>query len=176
MQRILSIREKLILILTAGIIVCAISFNLLIEPVLTKNAALNKEINIARSKLEKYAALLSRKDYIHKEYNKLTLTLRRGDASKDTFLDLLTEIENLARDAKIRIIDVRPQGTAKRIGSEKESLIELRTEGDLESYLRFIYNTENSSFLLTIDNFQLNSKANSQSLEGNFLISQISLD
>lgn len=176
MQRILSLREKLILIVTVVIIAIAIGFNLFIVPVLTKNAALNNEINIARSKLKKYAGLLNRKEHIHNEYNKIALTLRRNDTEKNGFMNLLTEMENLAKQAKIQIIDIRPQGTTKTVSSQKESRIELRTEGDLESYPRFIYNIENSALLLTIDNFQLNSKPNSQFLEGNFLISQISLD
>ena len=175
MQRILSKREKLILFSTIGIVVFSLGFNFIIEPVLSKNASLNKEINITRSKLIKYLQLLGQKEYIQNKYNKFSESFQRYNIGKDTSVNVLSEIENLAKESKIQILDIRPQ-SPKLIDVYKEALIELRTEGDMESYLRFIYNIENLTSLLTIKSFQLNAKPNSSSLEGNFSISQISLD
>jgi type II secretory pathway component PulM len=62
MQKILNKREKIVLYTTVGIIIFSIAFNLFIEPTLSRNETLNKEINIARLKLNKYLKLLSQKE------------------------------------------------------------------------------------------------------------------
>jgi len=144
MQRILSRREKIILYLTVIIILVGIGFNFTIEPVLTKNSSLDKEIDITKSKLKKYLQLLSQKEYIQNKYNKFSESLLRPDLSKDTSVKMLSEIENLAKESKVQILDIRP-GNPKNADLYKESLIELRADADMESYLKFIYNIENST-------------------------------
>lgn len=166
MLRILTRREKIILSLTIAVIIFAISFNTLINPILTKNDTLNKEIELTRTKLSKYLRLLSQKD-------KIQHTLISSQPA-DRLVNALSELENLAKQANIRIIDLRPQ-TPKSLALYKEVPIDLRTEGTLEGYLKFIYSIENSLSLLSIRRFQLNAKPNTQTLEGSFSISQISL-
>ncbi len=175
MARILSKREKAIVWVTIGAVVISIAFNFIIEPVLSKNADLNKEIELTRIKLAKYLELLRQKDSIQEKYSKFSETLQRSNAVKNASVNVLAEIENLANEAKIQIIDIRPE-TAKAKELYKESLIELRTEGNIESYFQFLFSIENSPLLLTIKNFQLNARPNSQALEGIFSISQLSLD
>ncbi len=175
MQKILSVREKLILSVTIIIAIFSIGFNFIIGPVLSKNAVLNKEIDVTRAKLKKYLRLLSQKEYIQNKYNKFSEILLSPNISKDASVNVLSEIENLAKESNIQIIDIRPE-SQKIVESYKESLIELRTEGEMENYLKFLYTIENSTSLLAIKSFQLNAKPNSQVLEGNFSISQIPLD
>jgi len=175
MHKILSVREKLILSVTIIIAIFSIGFNFIIGPVLSKNAMLNKEIDVTRAKLKKYLSLLGQKEYIQNKYNKFSEILLSTNIGKDASVSALSEIESLAKEANIQIIDIRPE-SSKTVDLYKESLIELRTEGEMESYLKFLYSIENSTSLLAIKNFQLNAKPNSQVLEGNFSISQISLD
>jgi hypothetical protein len=173
MQKILNKREKIVLYTTVGIIIFSIAFNLFIEPTLSRNETLNKEINIARLKLNKYLKLLSQKEYIQDKYKKFSASLKLSGSGEDTFVGVLSEIESLAKASNIRILDVRPQ-SPKILDLYKENLIELRTEGQIEGYLKFIYNIENSLSLLKIRRFQLNAKPNTALLEGSFSISQLS--
>lgn len=173
MQKILTKREKIILYVTAGIIMFSIVFNLFIESNLSRNETLNKEINIARLKLNKYLKLLSQKEYIQDKYNKFSASLKLSGSGEDTFVGALSQIESLAKASNIRILDVRPQ-SQKILDLYKENLMELRTEGQIEGYLKFIYNIENSLSLLKIKRFQLNAKPNTAVLEGGFSISQLS--
>lgn len=174
MQKILAKREKIILSITVGVIIFSIVFNFLIAPALKKAETLNKEINIIRIKLKKYMRLLSQKDYIQQKYNKFTAGLNLSSASKDTTVSVLSVLEALAKDANIRIIDIRPQ-TIKNLDLYKEIIVDLRAEGSIEGYLKFIYNIENSLSLLRIKKFQLTAKPTTQALEGSFSISQLSL-
>lgn len=171
MQRILSKREKLILRLLAAILILGIAYNL-IEPLLTKYQNLNLEIKTTEAKLKKYLWLLSSKDKLENKYKELNVS---GEAAKDegdTLVGLLSEIETLAKTSNIRIVDIRPQ-SQKGKGQEKQ--IDLRAEGAMEDYLKFIYSIESSLLLLDIKRFQLNAKANSELLDGSFSISQARL-
>lgn len=165
MQKILIRRERIILCLAVSVIALSAIFNLLLKPVLKKREILNKRIEIARTKLKNYIRLLSRKDYIQDKYKKLTSGLNISAENKGTLVTALSVLENLAKDANIHIIDIRPQA----------ALVDLRTEGSMEGYLKFLYNLENSLSLLRIKKFQLNAKPNSPVLEGVFSISQLSL-
>jgi hypothetical protein len=79
-------------------------------------------------------------------------------------------LEALAKDAGINIVDIAPQPAQDQSGKNNEVGIDLKTEGQVEGYLKFIYSMEKSLSLLRIKRFQLNVKPNSQLLEGNFSI------
>jgi len=175
MQRILNKREKIILFSAIGIIIFSFGFNIIIEPILTRNENINKEINMTRVKLKKYLQLLSEKEYIQNKFNKFSVSFKHSGSEENPFVNALADIESLAKASNIRIVDIRPQNP-KNLELYKEILIDLRTEGDIESYLKFVYNIENSLSLLRIKKIQLNAKPNTQSLEGSLSISQISLD
>jgi len=167
MIKVLSKREKVIFYATVGVIIFAVIFNFFIAPVLTKNDALNREIKVNRSKLAKYLWLLNNREAIQKKYSKFaplgSLTGRQEDAAVDT----MSGLENLAKNANVRIVDLRPQQAGK---------IDLRTEGSMENYLKFIYDLENSLLLLKIKKIQISSRPNTTTLEGNFSLSQFFSD
>ena len=171
MQRILSKREKVILHLLAATLILGIAYNL-IEPLLTKYQNLNLEIKITEAKLKKYLWLLSSKDNLEDKYKALNVSGEAAKREGDTLVGLLSEIEALAKSSNIRIIDRRPQSQK---GKEQEKQIDLRAEGTMEDYLKFIYNIESSLLLLNIKRFQLSVKSNSELLDGSFSISQASL-
>jgi hypothetical protein len=172
-KKILTPREKTILYITIGVAIFGLLFNLLLAPVLSRNDSLNKEINLSRAKLKKYLRLLSQKELIRSKYDKFTTTFKVSQGGGDALVSAFTELENLAKNANIRIIDLRPQGGTKGANIYRENLIELRTEGTIEGYLRFIYNVENSLSLLRIKKFLLTAKPATENLEGTFSISSI---
>lgn len=173
MQRIISKREKIIFYATLGVLVFSLCFNFLLSPVLKRNEQLNDEINLSRVKLKKYLWLLKQKDYIYNKNKGFIYGYDTALAGKDPLVSSLSELESLTKNANIRIIDLRPQNT-RNLNAYKEIIIDLRTEGAMESYLKFIYDLEHSLSLLRIKKLELNVKPNSQILEGKFSISQLS--
>lgn len=169
MTSLLSKRERLTLFITLGLIIFAISFNFVIAPILTKNANLNQEINLTQAKLKKYLWLLSQKDYIQAKFSKFSFLPEVLSEQKDVLLGALSELENLAKNTELKIIEIRPQ-TSQGLELHQEITIDLRTEGTMENYFNFIYHLESSPLLLRIKKFQLNLKPASQLLEGNFAL------
>lgn len=174
MLKILNKRERIILYTTIGVIFFSIGFNFLVAPILVKNENLNKEINITRAKLGKYMLLLSQKKYIQEKYSKFSEPLRASSLKEETPVNILSELENLAQTSNIRIIDIRPQ-TQRSAALYSEVIIDLRAEGTMEGFLKFIYNLENSLSLLRIKRMQINAKINTSTLEGSFSISKPSV-
>lgn len=175
LKMIFNKREKIILSATVGVVIFALGLNFLIEPVLSRYRSLNKEIDIVQTRFKRYLLLLSQKEYIQNKYNEFSASLKRPGSGEATSVSALSQIENFGKVANIRIIDIRPQNP-QNIDLYREIPVELRTEGDMEGYLRFIYDIENSLLLLRIKRFQLNARPNTQVLEGSFSLSQLSLD
>lgn len=173
MAKILTKREKINLFITLGVIASAIVFNLIIMPVYDKFEALGKEIMITRAKLIKYLQLLSQKDAIEKKYKQFSSAINLPEQEHNPFVEVLSELEGIAISSNIHILDVRPQSQSKA-AKYKEIMVDLRTEGQMKDYMKFIYDIENSISLLRIRKIQLNAKSNTAVLEGNISISQLS--
>lgn len=174
MQKVLSKREKIILILTVAIVIFSLAFNFLIGPLWDKNDALNREMVSVRLRLKKYLRLLKEKDALQIKYSAVSTQFNVPEAQSEALVGVLAELENIAKNALVRIVDIRPQSAAGSRGPYKEALIDLRTEAGMEGYIKFIYDIENSLSLLKIKRFQLSSQPNNQLLAGIFSISQLS--
>jgi hypothetical protein len=168
MSNVLKKREKVILCLTIIIVIFSIAFHFVIGPVLEKYDALAKEVNVSESRLKKYLALLNRKGEIQNQYGRFSSNADSVMDGKDAPSITMANLENLAKSAGIKIIDIRPETSKKG----DLIVIELRTEGAVDSYGKFIYDIETSLFLLKIKRLQFTAKTNTASLEGVFTISQ----
>jgi len=177
MIKLLKKREKIILYLAMAVMLFSFIFYFIISPVMEKYENLNKEIAVASAKLRKYTALLGQKEKILKKYSDKFYSVSSPlEFRQDSLVAALSELQNLAKGANIRIIDLRPQAGAKTgTRPDKEIIIDTRTEGLMEGYLKFIYNIENSLWILRIKKFQLLTKSNSLVLEGVFTIAQVPL-
>lgn len=171
MQKFISKKEKAFLYLALGLFVFAICLNFIVIPFLKQNEALNQEIYVNRAKLNKYTGLLRNKVNIQDRYNNFFGRLAGKIVKLNKTDSILSNLDSLAKSADIRIIDMRPQGASK----SKELIIDLKTEGEIENYLKFLYNFEYSLPLLRIKKFQLNAKPNTQFLEGSFTTSMSSI-
>lgn len=174
MPQLLSQREKVILYATAGIIAFSAVYKFLLAPVLNKNEYLDKEVEIAKAKIKKYTWLLENREQIGQKYKKFSASfdIGRQPGVHEPLVSVLSELQNLAKACDIRIVDIRPQASAKT--DVKETLIDLRADGTMEGYLKFIYNIENSLSLLSVKRMQLNAKPNTLNLEGIFSIAKVS--
>ena len=168
MKKTINPREKIILFATIAVVLFSVIFKVAIAPIMDKNEALNRQINATRAKLKKYMRLVAQKEAIQKKYSELSSGVSIPEQEAGTVVGVLSELEALAGKAGIRIIDIRPQSTR----GPKEVLIDMRAEGDVQGYLKFIYYVEQSLSSLSVKKFQLNAKPNSALLEGVFTISQ----
>lgn len=175
MIKVLTKREKTIFIFTVTVVCVAVVFNLFVAPLLNKNDTLNQNISTAKRKLKKYMELLNQADTVKAKYSKLASGIVLPEESADPVVQALSEIEEVAKNANIRILDIRPQPISGKRSGRKEIVVDLRAEGTIENYLRLLYNIESSLSLLRIKKLQLSSNINSQALQGTLTISELIL-
>lgn len=170
-KKLFTRRENIIFNIALGVAVFSVFFVFLVVPALRKAEILNKEISLTRMKLIKYTRLLGRSGDIRNKYAPEQGLVIEG---KGRQLSILSVIEKLAKESNIRIIDMRPQNQ-KEIppNIDFEITVDIRTEGQIEGYARFLYEIENSLFLLRVKKLQLGIKPDSQTLEGSFAIAQL---
>ncbi|MDD5531128.1 MAG: hypothetical protein PHX21_14005 [bacterium] len=173
MQKLSEKKDKTLFYIV--IIILITGFSYFIIPILNLNKNLNNEIKLNREKLNKYSRLIKQKNYIKDEYSKYPSIFKITNEQPDVPVNTLAILEYLAKDANIKIIDMRVKNiSGKSTGLGYEGvIIDLRSEGVMEGYFSFIYNLENSPSLLKIQRFQLNAKPNSRTLEGDFSIAQL---
>jgi NhaP-type Na+/H+ or K+/H+ antiporter len=169
-MRIVSKRESIILFITIGVVGFSILFNTTLVPVLQKNELLDKKIALSKRKLMSYRRLLSQKEKITNEYSRFFSGAPGQGKQGDASVAELYVLENLAKEEKIRIVEIRPRGGAEEGIAEKKPLFFMRTEGGLDGYVKFIYELENPLSLIRIKSFQLTAKPNAQALEGSFVV------
>lgn len=174
MSRVLKKREQLLLYIIFGLLSASLIFKFVVYPFWQNNQSLNKEIARTKLKLIKYLEVLNRRDALDKYPDSspgLTALQHKGDSP----VAILAELEHISQKTNVKILDIRPQ-TITRASRIKEISFDLRTEADIESYLNFIYEIENSIFLLKIKKILLRATAVSAFLEGAFTIMQTSSD
>lgn len=175
MVKVLKKRERQLVCLIIALVSAGIFFNLFAYPFLQKNQSLNSEIAIAKLKLIKYQEILNRKDELKKNPSERPSGLTVFEQKQDTVVAILAELEHLSKGAGVKILDIRPQNLITASKNENFTF-DLRLEGNIEGYLKFIYEIENSVFLLQIKKMLLRAKTVSALIEGSFTVSQISRD
>jgi hypothetical protein len=152
------------------VVLFSILFHIALVPVLQKNELLDKKIALGRKKLMSYRLLLSQKETIKNAYSSFFSKAPGWGKRGDTSVDALFILENLAQEAGIRIVEIRPRGGMDEGSTGKNAVFFLRTEGALEGYVKFMYELENPLSLIHIESFQLSTGSNVQAFEGSFVV------
>ncbi len=174
MQRVLTQRERVILYATGALLAFALALNTVCAPWLRKAETLNREIALTRAKIQKYANLLARRDAIRKRSAAMAAQVNVSGAQTDPMVAALSELENIARQANVKITDVRPQQAGASSGY-RQTVVDIRAEGDMEGFVKFSYDLDNSLALLRIRRFHLGAKSGTALLEGTFSLEPISV-
>lgn len=162
-------REKTLSHIAFSVIICGLALNFIIVPLLSKHSRLTREITLSETSLKKYVQLSGQNNNVKDKYNEFLFGISSTGQKQNVAIEMLANLEQMANSANIRIVDVRPQSSQSSPASES-TLIELKTEGSLDGYVKFVYSIESPLSLLRIKNIQLTAKPGSQLLDGNLSI------
>lgn len=173
MASIFKAREKGVFFFVLLVGVSLVFFQFVFCPVFRRQRALNQELHSAGKKLFTYQWLIARKKAIEDQYKQFSPNFSLSSWGTEEATDGLTEIEDLAKKSGIRIVDMRPQGGGTlQEKRPREWRIELRTQGDIEGHLKFIYNLEYVPSLFQIRKLRLAARLSGGSLEGDFSLTR----
>ena len=162
----LSKREKYIFIVTVAIIMSALAYNFIIEPIFKKWHSVNNEIIIEKTRLKKGLKLLDDRNTIINEYNTYAASLK--NMSK-----ILSYIEKEALSSGIKTANIRPRPVIQK-ELYKEYVIELQIEGTFSSINKFVSELINSPIFITVKRFDLRAVTGTSSyLKGTLILSKL---
>ena len=151
-------REKAILYIVIAIAALALAYNFLIEPIYKKWVEVNQEIKLLEVKLQKAISIVKEREKIEKDYVIYAEKLKPKGSDEQEMTFMLNELETLARNSGLKIINVRPK-QAQDKESYKKFSVGLETESDMSALMKFIYEVKNSQQMLKIDRLTLNTKS-----------------
>jgi len=163
----LSKREKHILIITIFIILSALAYNFVLEPIFKKWNALNNEIAVERTKIVKSLRLLNNRDSIIGDYAAYAKSV--GNIPK-----ILGYIETKANSLEIKILNIKPRPAFQK-GLYKEHIIELQIEGYFENINRFISELIKPPLFIAVKQFDLRAVVRTPHLKGTLILSKITI-
>ena len=171
MFNLLAKRERLLFFAASGLLVGVMVFQFVISPLAEKNATLNADIQRASSRLSRYLSLIDQSDLIESSYDQTNPLVGSYKANGDPAVEALSELEFLARKARVQILEMRPETRRGRGPLSKKLLIDLLARGRAEGFLRFSYHLGSSPYRLKVEKCRITSGSADQFLEGEFLFS-----
>lgn len=168
-------RERILLYLVFALIASSLIYNFILEPIVKRYCLVNQEINKSQAKLKKYRYMLSQKEKIRAQFERISESVKTEYSEEEQMALILSEIEDLSRRSSVRITQIKPQ-TTKDYGTYKELSAEIKAEAKIEDISRFIYNLQDSPQLLRTKKLLLNTKsADQDTLEAVILVVKIFL-
>lgn len=159
----LSHREKLVLYCAVSVVSLTILDRLIIGPLFHKMKSSDEKLVQKIAEIKKNIHILSQKDKIASESGRYYALMRSLESEQEEVTSILKEIEKIANDSSVYLVDMKP-GDVKATGTSKKYTINLNCEAQMEQLASFMYNIESSTKLLTIEKYQISPKASESSV------------
>jgi nitrate/nitrite-specific signal transduction histidine kinase len=159
----LSKKERSILYVASAIVFLMVMDRLVVGPIFSKMAELSREIEDKEAGIKRSMHMLAHKDRILAAAVRYKTFIHSSRSEEEEMTALLKEIETLASDHSIYLIDMKPGGLQDVAGTKKY-LLNLNCEAQLEQLISFMYDVEISQKLLTIVKYKIGPKAKDSSV------------
>lgn len=169
----LSKRETIIFYVAAAVISLTVADRLLLSPVAQKIESQATEIKNKEAGIERMSFILAQKDRIVSESAKYIKFLTKAKDSEEEATTILKEIEAIANNNSMYIVDLKPLGF-RDAEKMKKYMVSITCEGQMESVFSFLYNIETSPQLLRVERCEIVPKSKESSIASlNLLVSKI---
>lgn len=156
-------RERKLAVIAAVIFVVFFTDLLVVHPLLDHYAGLEEEIVTGQKKLAQNMMNITRKEMIERQYALYETMIREPATDEEETASLLSEIESLARNNKVTLIDLKPL-EAKSHDFYKEFTVSLDIETEMEPLIRFLYQIETAPDLMKVMRAKLTLKGKAESM------------
>jgi len=161
----LSKRERLVFYVTAFIGGAVILDYLVLSPILSKMKQLNEQIESQKAEIKRSFTILSYEKQIGREREKYFSAGGDTESEEEGITAFLKEIENLAKESSVYLVDIKPSNKAEKSGP-KQYLLDLNFEAQMDQLLSFFYDIQYSEKLIKIERYQIRPKAEGSSIVG----------
>lgn len=169
----LSKKEKAGLSFALVFLAVAFSDRLIVSPIRERFRRMNQAIKISEKQLGHDLRNVYQKDQIAAAFEKYAKYVERSGSDEEEVAKILGEIESLARQSKVYLVDMKPQ-TPKEIDFYKEYAVEIEAEGEVASLMTFLHQLNTSLQLLRAEKLRLNAvKKGDKTLKASMLITKV---
>lgn len=158
----LSSRERVIFYVTAAFIFVFLVQVVVLSPILNKLADLDDAIATHQEKVKKSLEISSRQPEIDRQ-KELYGTVFSDLPTEEEVASFLRDIEGLAKDCGVYLIDVQP-GAQVTKGVGKEYSMEMNFEAKMEQVFKFFYEMSRADKLIKIVRYQVRPKSQDSSV------------
>jgi len=146
---------------------------LIISPIREQFQHIDKAIKISEKQLGHDLRNVHLKEQIEKEFEKFAEYVKRSGSDEEEVAKLLGEIESLARQSNVYLIDVKPQ-TLQKVDFYKQYSVEIELEGKMSDLMAFLHRINTSTQLLRAEKLRLNStEEGGKTLKSSVLITKV---
>ncbi|MCM8765339.1 MAG: type 4a pilus biogenesis protein PilO [Candidatus Omnitrophica bacterium] len=154
-------RERVLLFITVGIIILAGLLNFLVIPVRKKWRRLNSQIVNLKTKLGRYAKIISLEQEIEARYNVYADYLKTKGSPEEALASVLQEIEKFARSSGVLLTNIVPSTLEVKDFYQKFE-VRMEIEADISSLGRFLFELQKSKYLFRIVRLSIATKSGSK--------------
>ena len=169
-------REKLLGAITAVVVLAALGYNFIIEPLTVRWSILKDEIREKEVLLAKNRRILRNKEVItelNTTYSKY-LQIKKLTPEEDSAI-ALSNIEKQARSANVHITNIKPLAI-KKFEDYTKFTYRISAESGMGELTKFIYNLQSSEQLLKVERMVLRAKErNPRTIKSMLHITKISV-
>ncbi|MFC1807840.1 type 4a pilus biogenesis protein PilO [Candidatus Omnitrophota bacterium] len=169
----LSGKEKLILACAVIFVLSALIDRLVITPIGDKIGSINQQIKLDESQLKRHLRNFNQRADVKKEYDKYAPYVKKVGSDEEETAKILGEIEELARKADVRLVDMKPR-PPEEVDFYKEYTVELEAEGEMNTVVTFLFKLNSSTQLLRAEKLRINPKEKgSSTVKASILVTKI---
>ena len=147
-------REKTLLGVCAVVVIAAILNWVVGHRLRMRSKDIAAETKIAMNYVREYRSILRSKEEVGKEFERFKRYVHKAPDNRTVADEMSTEIEALARETRVRMLDRKPQATGKWDFYE-EHVVRVEVEGSMERLMKFFYRLEKSPQLLRVSRMDL---------------------
>ncbi len=166
-------REKKLFYIVLVFLAIVFSNNFVVTP-LKKEIGLVKQEKIKKEiEWKKNNQIIKQKKQIKEEFEKYMAFIKKKGSDEEDVASFLKEIESLAQKSKVSLINIKPQ-PVKKMEFYKKYTIEIKGEGHIEQFVKFIYYLQKSYQILKVEKIHLNVRNSfSTRVKGSLIITKI---
>lgn len=144
-----------------AIIALAIMASFLLDRIILSNLRdklknIQKQIKLAEVTLKRNLGIQNSKNKLLMDYNNYKSYLKTESADASQILaEFLQEIERLAKEAGVSVVNLSPQEDPEKIKDVKKYKADFQVEAGLEQLINFMHKIEGSKLLIKLDRLSL---------------------
>jgi len=150
----MSKRERTILYATLFVVVVFLLDALVLSPILSKIEELDATIRSEEEKIEQSLMIVTQDDRIKKESEQYASYLSKPQTEEKEVTAFLKQVENLAKQSSVYLIDIKPSGRDDA-GISTRYFAKLNFEAQMEQVINFFYSVSSFEQLLKIESYEI---------------------